>query len=493
VKDEAKRIRARRARAARKYRPDQIKTLLVAEAPPASPERYFYFEDVPTQDSLFRNVAKVLLGETPPRAAKKRALTQLRERGVFLIDLSLDPVAAETDLAALVPALVRRIKRVRPDRVILIKATVYDAAFDPLREAGLPVVDERIPFPASGQQARFAESFARALRDDDYVNQPRLARLPLMPQLPQPPKVPLPRVPQVQLPKLPQMKVPRFDTNAQAWNEQLRRIEALSSRNLFAINDQIARVLRASSGAADLQRAVAQAQHAWIEPIRKAGEALQLALREALPTNWNEATLDEIVDLAGVGTVAVVWVPRAEIVTKLVAASSHEEREQILIERRTEILEDVARVLEEASLSGSATQVAARDLAIEATRAAQAEFDRVSQTGFAAALSLILHDVLGFARLGNVFKAWKDKEIEDAVMSELRIVALELATANALLDTKDAKPGFNRHGTQHGSPAFFSVTALIAAALLVTGWVRELAWLAEHRPDMWKETKEPAS
>jgi hypothetical protein len=39
--------------------------------------------------------------------------------------------------------------------VILIKATVYDVAFYALREARLPVVDERVPFPGSGQQKRF--------------------------------------------------------------------------------------------------------------------------------------------------------------------------------------------------------------------------------------------------------------------------------------------------------------------------------------------------
>ena len=29
-----------------KYKPDKIRLLLIAEAPPSSPDRYFYFEDV---------------------------------------------------------------------------------------------------------------------------------------------------------------------------------------------------------------------------------------------------------------------------------------------------------------------------------------------------------------------------------------------------------------------------------------------------------------
>jgi hypothetical protein len=44
----------RRARAARRYRPEKVDLLLVAEAPPSALDRYFYFEDVSEQDSLFR-------------------------------------------------------------------------------------------------------------------------------------------------------------------------------------------------------------------------------------------------------------------------------------------------------------------------------------------------------------------------------------------------------------------------------------------------------
>jgi len=62
---EAKAVRERRARAARKYKPAKITTLLVAEAPPSAPERYFYFDDVHAHDSLFRNVAKAMLGSAP--------------------------------------------------------------------------------------------------------------------------------------------------------------------------------------------------------------------------------------------------------------------------------------------------------------------------------------------------------------------------------------------------------------------------------------------
>jgi hypothetical protein len=38
-----------------------VELLLVAEAPPSALDRYFYFEDVPVQDSLFRYVARAIL------------------------------------------------------------------------------------------------------------------------------------------------------------------------------------------------------------------------------------------------------------------------------------------------------------------------------------------------------------------------------------------------------------------------------------------------
>jgi hypothetical protein len=62
-----------------------------------------------------------------------------------------------------VPDLVERVKRLDPEKIILIKTRVYDAAYLALANAGLPVVPERVPLPGSGQQKRFEEAFARAL------------------------------------------------------------------------------------------------------------------------------------------------------------------------------------------------------------------------------------------------------------------------------------------------------------------------------------------
>ena len=137
--------------------------LLVAEAPPAALDRYFYFEDVRTHDSLFRYVARTILKDEPTRQDKAELLSRLRDRGVFLIDLKQDPVDGGS-LVAEVPGLIRRVRRLSPEKIIVIKSSVFDVVRDALLNAGLPLVDERVPFPGSGHQRRFETSFARALR-----------------------------------------------------------------------------------------------------------------------------------------------------------------------------------------------------------------------------------------------------------------------------------------------------------------------------------------
>jgi hypothetical protein len=154
--------RKRRAEAAERYQPDRVKLLLVAEAPPAATDRYFYFPDVASHDSLFRYVARAILQREPTRSNKTSLLQELRDREVFLIDLKLDPVDG-TPLIDCVPDLIERIRQLNPRKIILIKTKVHDAAYEALVNAGLPVDPERIPFPGSGQQKRFEEAFARAL------------------------------------------------------------------------------------------------------------------------------------------------------------------------------------------------------------------------------------------------------------------------------------------------------------------------------------------
>jgi hypothetical protein len=156
--------RSRRERAARQYKPEKVDLLLVGEEPPSALDRYFYFPDVREQDSLFRYVCRALLGRDPTRDGKADLLAELRDRGIFLIDLQEEPRDG-TSLVDLAPELVERCKSLDPGWIVLIKTTVFDAAHDTLEKAGLPVGSVRIPFPGSGQQKRVLESFEGALKE----------------------------------------------------------------------------------------------------------------------------------------------------------------------------------------------------------------------------------------------------------------------------------------------------------------------------------------
>jgi len=152
------RARRRRREAAARYRPDRVDTLLVSEAPPSALDRYFYFEDVATHDSLFRHVVEGLLGEKPTRD-KAPYLDELRERGWFLIHMSEDPFRDRSVLPPLLPDLLARCEELEPRRIIVVGAPLYDLVRGPMRAAGLTVVDVRLPYPGSGQQRRFLEAF----------------------------------------------------------------------------------------------------------------------------------------------------------------------------------------------------------------------------------------------------------------------------------------------------------------------------------------------
>lgn len=163
-------------KARQKYKPDSVKYLLIAEAPPDSIERFFYYENVCNHDHLFLGVAQALypghkqefLASGRNGDIKSSILLKLKADGFYLLDLSELPCSLMTsNLRSQLPSLVERIEKVadKTTKIILIKASVYDTAFRYLRQQGFEnVVDVRIPFPASGQQKSFRAGFRDALK-----------------------------------------------------------------------------------------------------------------------------------------------------------------------------------------------------------------------------------------------------------------------------------------------------------------------------------------
>jgi hypothetical protein len=162
------------ALARNKYKPARIRTLFLTEAPPDNLERYFYFEDVKKQDSLFLEVMGVLYPDLKNRYLrsgrksdlKEDLLLQFQSDGYWMMTIAEIPFSLSSNsLQDYLPALPERLNKYinRQTPVILIQAAVYDLCYPFLAGHGYNVVNERIPFPGSGQQKIFREKFAQTL------------------------------------------------------------------------------------------------------------------------------------------------------------------------------------------------------------------------------------------------------------------------------------------------------------------------------------------
>lgn len=162
-----------------KYKPENIKLLFIAEAPPKQTERFFYYEKVRNYDWLFFGIVKALCGNgsyEPKRirANKKQILETLQQDGIFLMDLC--PVPLKGTKAELHKNdFIQRLEAEKAinklsTSIILIKVNVHDCLYLCLKERDYKKVQsQRIPFPSSGQQQKFAEEMQKALEDIQYT------------------------------------------------------------------------------------------------------------------------------------------------------------------------------------------------------------------------------------------------------------------------------------------------------------------------------------
>lgn len=156
-----------------KYRPEKIRVLFIAEAPPENVERFFYYEDVRDHDALFVNLIRALYADYRDadikdiRREKGKLLERFRDDGYYLIDalpepisLKLSPREREKLIKSQTDHLVDEVRKIGPENgVVLIKATVFHSIYDALIQAGLQIRNtEPVPFPSSGQQVNFQES-----------------------------------------------------------------------------------------------------------------------------------------------------------------------------------------------------------------------------------------------------------------------------------------------------------------------------------------------
>jgi hypothetical protein len=158
-----------------RYRPGHIKTLFIAEAPPAlGSKRFFYFENVTSHDALFWETMRVLYSVTElERNRKAEFLTRFKMDGFFLIDACSLPIPKDVTKKSEIRKSLKSLKSrlsdlVKPDtRIILICKTVYDVCFRDLREAGFNILNkEMIPHPAFGHQSDFRNKLGRVIANE---------------------------------------------------------------------------------------------------------------------------------------------------------------------------------------------------------------------------------------------------------------------------------------------------------------------------------------
>ena len=168
-------------KARQKYKPETVKYLLVAEAPPDSLERFFYYDNVLQHDYLFLGVAEALYPKLKEQflisgrssEIKNSILQTFQQDGFYLLDLSELPLSLlDTDLQSQLPSLVEKINSVVDGntQIILIKANVKDIAFYYLKPKFANVIDQRITFPGQGGQRKFQDEFKQALIKAHYFD-----------------------------------------------------------------------------------------------------------------------------------------------------------------------------------------------------------------------------------------------------------------------------------------------------------------------------------
>lgn len=165
----------------KKYQPDRIAFLLIAESPPPAPHiqssRQFYYADrIRKDDRLFTNTIRAIYPETadtpePALEAQKESwLQRLKQDGVYMIEALEDSQEHEVTkkdrqarIRAALPRLIERVGQLAnaDTKIILIKSNVFDVAAEPLRQSGFTVLNtELVDYPGRFNQRAYREKIA---------------------------------------------------------------------------------------------------------------------------------------------------------------------------------------------------------------------------------------------------------------------------------------------------------------------------------------------
>jgi len=164
------------AEAKERYRPQNIKLIFIAEAPPCATDRFFYFEDVQKGDSLFLHIIRAVFPDLEQwetkqiRARKEELLYRFMEEGYFLdhsVPESIPKGTKPKDKVAIIKneqaGLIKRLEKYKAHaKLVLISANVFSLNYELLNNAGFDILNDfKIPYPGSGQQGKFKDGIAQ--------------------------------------------------------------------------------------------------------------------------------------------------------------------------------------------------------------------------------------------------------------------------------------------------------------------------------------------
>ena len=168
----------------RRYKPDHLKVLLIAESPPPPPavqsSRQFYYSDrLRKDDRLFINTIKAIYPEaaaeteTALQADKTAWLNRFKADGFYMIealDISQPHAVSKQQRQYLIhqslPKLLSKVKKLATSdtKIILIKSNVFEVTAEPLKRAGFNVLNKAIvDYPGRYNQKAYRHKLAGLL------------------------------------------------------------------------------------------------------------------------------------------------------------------------------------------------------------------------------------------------------------------------------------------------------------------------------------------
>jgi|GEM_PF-4428718 hypothetical protein len=249
-----------------------------------------------------------------------------------------------------------------------------------------------------------------------------------------------------------------------------RLVASPAFRQMLESAAQAQRALRSSV----IQTLVDSYSHLW-EQLRPGIEVAFRAMADALPPNWADVDLGAAVDLAEQGW-PIVWVPRSDVVAELVAASTDDERDAILVAEAATVVEDVLTAL--TAVAGPGESAIADALREAAASALDGRWIACQATTAVTLDTLVGAETLIKRHLATIAERYS---ADDVALYEMRLALILRAVPPAFAEFRvhrgDAVPSrFNRHATVH-RVSYDQLTKLnaLTGLLIATSLTCELA------------------